>query len=124
MMHEEKNGFNEVFRERTRKLALAVIKLFEILKKSEESRIIGKQVLRSATSVAANYRAACRARSSAEYYSKLCIVIEECDETLFWFELIESAGFIKSEQLKELIAETYKLLAVFSKTRKTLKSKN
>jgi four helix bundle protein len=124
MMQEEKIGFNEVFRERTRKLALAVIKLFEILKKSEESRIIGKQVLRSATSVAANYRAACRARSSAEYYSKLCIVIEECDETLFWFELIESAGFIKSEQLKELIAETYKLLAVFAKTRKTLKSKN
>ena len=123
-MQEEKIGFNEVFRERTRKLALAVIKLFEILKKSEESRIIGKQVLRSATSVAANYRAACRARSSAEYYSKLCIVIEECDETLFWFELIESAGFIKSEQLKELIAETYKLLAVFAKTRKTLKSKN
>jgi len=123
-MQEEKIGFNEVFRERTRKLALAVIKLFEILKKSEESRIIGKQVLRSATSVAANYRAACRARSSYEYYSKLCIVIEECDETLFWFELIESAGFIKSEQLKELIAETYKLLAVFSKTRKTLKSKN
>jgi len=123
-MQEEKIGFNEVFRERTRKLALAVIKLFEILKKSEESRIIGKQVLRSATSVAANYRATCRARSSAEYYSKLCIVIEECDEILFWFELIESAGFIKSEQLKELIAETYKLLAVFSKTRKTLKSKN
>ena len=123
MIQDNKTGFNDVFRERTKNLALAVIKLSEILKKSEGSRIIGKQVLRSATSVAANFRAACRARSAAEYYSKLCIVIEECDETLFWFELIESAGFIKSEQLKELITETYKLLAVFAKTRKTLKSK-
>jgi four helix bundle protein len=122
MLQEEKIGFNDVFRERTKILALAVVKLFEILKKTEESRIIGRQVLRSATSVAANYRAACRARSPAEYYSKLCIVIEECDETLFWFELIESAGFIKSEQLAGLISETYKLLAVFAKTRKTLKS--
>jgi four helix bundle protein len=124
MLQEEKRGFNDLFRERTRTLALAVVKLFEILKKTEESRIIGRQVLRSATSVAANFRAACRARSSAEYYSKLCIVIEECDETIFWFELIESAGFIKSEQLSGLVDETYKLLAVFAKTRKTLKSKN
>lgn len=123
MLQEEKSGFNDVFRERTKNLALAVVKLFEILKKTEESRIIGRQVLRSATSVAANYRAACRARSPAEYYSKLCIVIEECDETLFWFELIESAGFIKSEQMAGLKSETYKLLAVFAKTRKTLKSK-
>jgi four helix bundle protein len=123
MIQDNNTGFNDVFRERTKNLALAVIKLSEILKKSEGSRIIGKQVLRSATSVAANFRAACRARSAAEYYSKLCIVIEECDETLFWFELIESAGFIKSEQLKELLTETYKLLAVFAKTRKTLKSK-
>jgi four helix bundle protein len=123
MIQDNKTGFNDVFRERTKNLALAVVKLFEILKKSEGSRIIGKQVLRSATSVAANFRAACRACSAAEYYSKLCIVIEECDETLFWFELIESAGFIKSEQLTGLINETYKLLAVFAKTRKTLKSK-
>jgi four helix bundle protein len=124
MIQEEKIGFNDLFRERTKTLALAVVKLFEILRKSEDSRIIGRQLLRSATSIAANYRAACRARSSAEYYSKLCIVIEECDETLFWFELIESSGFIKSEQLTGLIQETYKLLAVFAKTRKTLKSKN
>jgi four helix bundle protein len=124
MEQKENFQYNEVFRTRTMNLALNIIHLFETLKKSEGSRIIGRQLLRSATSVAANFRAACRARSSAEYYSKMCIVIEECDETLFWLELIESAGFIKSEQLTGIKQETYKLLAVFAKTRKAMKSKN
>jgi four helix bundle protein len=91
------------------------------LKKTEGSKIIGRQLMRSATSVAANFRAACRGRSYAEYYAKMCIVIEECDETLFWLELLESSGLINSVQLTGLKEETYKLLAVFAKTRKTMK---
>jgi four helix bundle protein len=122
MEQKEIIQYNEVFRRRTMNLALNVIHLSETLNKTEASRIVVRQLLRSATSVAANFRAACRARSSAEYYSKMCIVIEECDETLFWFEIIESAGINKSEQLTGLIQETYKLLAVFAKTRKTMKS--
>ena len=121
MIQDNNTGFNDIFRERTKNLALAVIKLFEILKKSEGSRIIGKQVLRSATSVAANFRAACRARSAAEYYSKLCVVIEECDETLFWLELIMDSGLLKKEILAEMIREANELTAIFTATGRTAK---
>ena len=113
--------YNEIFRERTNNLALAAIRLYGTLKHRDETRIIGKQVLRSATSVAANFRAACRARSRAEYFSKICIVIEECDETLFWFELLQSSGLFNPDNFNSLVVETKKLLAVFAKTRKTLK---
>jgi len=113
--------FNEIFRERTRNLALAVIRLYGLFKIREETRIIGKQILRCSTSVAANFRAACRARSRAEYFSKMCIVVEECDETLFWFELIEATGLLKTTQINDLIVETRKMLSAFAKTKKTLK---
>ncbi|MFH1161347.1 MAG: four helix bundle protein [bacterium] len=89
----------------------------------EELRILGRQLLRRSTSIAANFRAACRARSSAEHYAKLCIVVEECDETLFWLDLIASTGLIESEYLKNCQQETTKLLMVFAKTRKKLKPK-
>lgn len=72
--------------------------------------------MRSATSVAANYRAACRARSKAEYYAKLCIVVEEIDETLFWLELIEEAKIASNP---ELTKEATELLCIFSASRKT-----
>ncbi|MFH1160164.1 MAG: four helix bundle protein [bacterium] len=78
--------FNENFRNRSRKLALDVLVFYSELKGREELRLIGKQLIRSVTSVAANFRAACRARSNAEYFAKMCIVVEECDETLFWPE--------------------------------------
>ncbi|NQV03840.1 MAG: four helix bundle protein [Bacteroidia bacterium] len=118
---ESNENFNDVFREKSKQNALEVIKLFQELKHREELRIIGKQLMRSSTSVAANFRAACRARSSAEHYSKLCIVVEECDETLFWLELIEATRLVSSEQLKRCQEETRKLLMVFAKTRKKLK---
>ncbi|PKV66560.1 four helix bundle protein [Pontibacter ramchanderi] len=78
-----KEQFAELFRQRTKRLALDVIKFSKLLPKTEEATIMKRQLLRSATSVAATYRAACRARSSAEFYSKLSIVIEEADESLF-----------------------------------------
>lgn len=73
---------------RSKRFALAIIKLFRDLPRTEEARILGRQLLRSGTSVAANYRAVCRARSKAEFIAKLGVVVEEIDETVFWIELI------------------------------------
>ena len=78
-----KVDFAEKIKTRTKQFALETIKLYKHLPKDYEAKMIGKQLLRSATSVAANYRAVCRARSDAEFYSKLCIVVEEADESLF-----------------------------------------
>jgi four helix bundle protein len=80
--------------DRTKKFALRVIKAFARLPKDEPTRIIGRQFLRSGTSLAANYRAACRARSAADFISKISVVAEETDETLFWFELLLEAELV------------------------------
>src|SRR2546430_2329589 len=80
--------------DRTKQFAIRVIKAFARLPKDEAARIIGRQFLRSGTSLAANYRAACRARSAPDFISKISIVAEETDETLFWFELLVEAELI------------------------------
>lgn len=84
--------FREQMKQRTKTFALRVIRLFQALPKTSEAAVIGKQLLRSATSVAANYRAACRSRSNAEFYSKISIVIVEADESLFWLEILTEAA--------------------------------
>ena len=91
----------EELQERTRRFALRVIKLYRSLPKTDEARILGKQVLRSGTSIGANYRAACRARSRAEFVAKLGIVLEEADETAFWLELMRDAGIFPDTKLRE-----------------------
>src|SRR3989475_6564346 len=83
---------SEVLKERTKKFAIGIIKLFRMLPKTEEARVIGRQVLRCGTSVAANYRAVCRARSKAEFVAKMGIVVEEADETVFWLEMLADTG--------------------------------
>ncbi len=115
--------YNEKFRTRTKKLAVDVIKFYVSLKKSDELRIIGKQLIRSVTSVAANFRAATRARSDKEFYAKLCVVIEEADETLFGLELMMEAELIKPHEIENFSTEVTELLSVFSKTRKTINEK-
>ncbi len=115
------NNFNEKFRIRTKKFALDIIKLFQVLPKTDEARIMGKQLLRCSTSVAANFRAACRARSTKEYFAKICIVVEECDEAVFWLELLKEANIIQSEKLEYLQNESEELIAVFAKTKKNIK---
>ena len=87
----------EELKKRTKKFALRIIRLVEDLPKTLSGKVVGKQILRSGTSVAANYRSSCRARSSADFISKITIVEEECDETLFWLEIIEESEMIKSE---------------------------
>jgi four helix bundle protein len=113
----------EELRNRTKQFALRGIKLFQNLPKTEEARIIGKQFIRSCTSVASNYRAACRARSDAEFYSKLCIVVEEADECLFWLEIITEAGIMQVEKLENLMQETEEILKIVSASRKTVGEK-
>lgn len=83
--------------------------------------VFGKQVLRCATSVGANYRAACRAQSGAMFIAKLSIVVEEADETVYWLELIRDAGLVKPELLAELIDEAEQILKIMAASRKTAK---
>lgn len=113
-----KEQFVEQFRQKTKRLALAVIRLSQSLPRTDEALIMKRQLLRSATSVAANYRAACRARSSAEFYAKTSIVIEEADETLFWLELLTEAGITTEASVANLQKEATEILSVLAKARK------
>lgn len=104
---------------RTKAFALRVIKLVQALPKGMTGEVLGKQVLRSATSVAANYRAACRARSQAEFVAKLSIVVEEADESLFWLELMTESGLVDAGRLQDLMKEADELTAIFVVSRAT-----
>src|SRR5207302_899294 len=100
--------------DRTKKFAVRVIKAFAGLPKNEAARTVGRQFLRSGTSQAANYRAACRARSAADFISKIAIVTEETDETLFWFELLVESNLINVKLVEPLMSECDELLKIFS----------
>jgi four helix bundle protein len=104
--------FNEIWRKRTKEFALKVIELSDELPKKESARVINRQLLRSATSVAANFRAACRGRSKQEYYSKLCIVVEETDETQFWLEMLQESKLIDETKLTLFLNEISEILAI------------
>ena len=104
---------------RTKTFALRIIRMFRSLPKTAESAIIGKQVLRSGTSVAANYRAVCRARSKAAFTAKLGVVVEEADETVFWMELLVESGIVSEEKIHSLMNEANELLAIFAASRQT-----
>ena len=106
---------------RTKEFAVHIIKAFCGLPKQEAARVIGKQFLRSGTSLAANYRAACRARSAADFISKISIVAEETDETLFWLELLVKAELIEPKLVKPLMNECDELLKIFSASLATAK---
>ncbi len=106
---------------RTKNFSLRVIRMIEKLPKSNSAKVIGYQLIRSATSVGANYRAACRARTKAEFISKIKIVEEESDESLYWLELIQELQFFKNELISDLIREADELTAIFTSTVKTAK---
>ena len=109
------------FKERTQKLALRVIRLVETLPKTSAAQIIGRQFLRSATSIGANYRAACRGKSKADVIAKLALVEEEADESLYWLDLLAESGIIKQEKLSSLAKETEEILAMTVASIKTLR---
>jgi len=98
--------------ERTKKFALRVIMLVDRLPRSQAAFVMGKQLLRCATSVGANYRAACRGRSPAEFRAKLGIVEEEADESVYWLELLAESGIVKAELLMDLKAEADEITAM------------
>ena len=102
----------EDLKSRTKLFALRVIKLVNALPKNSIAKVIGNQLLRAGTSLAANYRAACRARSKAEFISKLGIVIEEADESTFWLELIIETGLMKQKLIDSLLTEANELTAI------------
>jgi len=107
---------------RTRAFAIRVLRVFRSLPDSREARVLGHQLLRSATSVAANYRAACRGRSRRDFLSKLGIVEEEADESLFWLEFIADAGIVPRDKLSDLTSEASQLTAIFVASRRTTKA--
>ncbi len=109
----------EVLKDRTKCFALRIIRVIRSLPPSHEGRIISHQLLRSGMSVAANYRAVCRARSRPEFLAKLAIVIEEADESLFWLELLVDAGLVSEPKLKGLKSEGNQLVAIFNASRTT-----
>ena len=100
------------FKKRTKAFGLRVIKLVGQLPRTTVASVIGRQLLRSGTSVGANYRAACRARSRADFISKLGIVEEECDESIYWMELLVESETVKPERLSLLLREANELLAM------------
>jgi four helix bundle protein len=110
---------NENLKQRTKLFALRVIKLVEDFPDTKTSRILGNQVLRSGTSVAANYRAGCLAKSKRDFINKLKIVEEEADETIFWLELIEESGIFTSNKLQSLKTEAHEIFTMIVASIKT-----
>lgn len=110
-------------KERTKKFALRVIKLVESLPKPTTGRVLGNQLIRSGTSVAANYRAACRARTKAEFVSKIGIVIEEADESVFWLELVIDSKLMRKELIKSLLDEASEITAIMVSSNNTARKR-
>ena len=114
----------EELQRRTTQFALRIVRLFRALPNCAEGRVIGNQVLRSGTSVAANYRSACKARSRADFISKLGIVEEEADESVFWLEFLVAAQLVTPKKMHDLVDEAKQLTAIFAASRRTAKRKN
>jgi four helix bundle protein len=112
----------EELKNRTKKFALRIIKLVEALPKTKTGDVIGKQLLRCGTSVAANYRAACRAKSTSDFIAKLGIVEEEGDESMFWLEIIIESGLMKKELVEPLLKEADEIVAIVVSSKKTVKN--
>ena len=108
---------------RTKTFALKVIEFCESLPKDETSRVLGRQLLRAATSVGANYRAVCRAKSKADFISKFATVLEEADESAFWIELLLDSGRVRDERASPLLGEANELIAISISSINTARTK-
>ncbi len=111
-------------KKRTKQFALRIIKMVRALPKSEEAKVIGRQVLRSGTSIGANYRAVCDARSKQEFVSRIAVVLEESNETVHWLELLLESGAFSEHQLHEVLKEANELTAIFGTSLRTAKGIN
>ena len=106
-------------RDRTKAFAVRIVKLYRSLPHTADSQVVGKQLLRCGTAVAANYRAACRGRSRAEWIAKIGLVVEEADETVFWLEMLSDCDIVNSERCKDILKEACELSAIFTASRHT-----
>jgi len=113
------NGKPRDLKERTQRFAIEVIRFCIGLDRTQELSIIGKQLIRSASSVGANYRAVCRAKSKADFIAKLSIVEEEADESMYWLEILEGLGMRENADLKRLKDEAAQLVAIVVASKKT-----
>ena len=123
MENHPANNFNEKYREKTKQFAVDLCRQFNHFQNGESAKLVIRQLIRSGTSVAANFRAATRARSQAEYYAKICVVVEECDETQFWFEILEDACLVKKETIVNLHDTITELLKILTATKYKLHQK-
>ena len=113
----------EELKSRTKKFSIQIINLVEMLPNSNTVRVIANQIVRSGTSVGANYRAVCRARSDREFVSKMNIVLEEVDETLFWLEIIREKNWLLENELEKVWKEGNELTAIFVSSLKTVNNR-
>jgi four helix bundle protein len=113
----------EGLKRRTKTFAVRIIRLVEALPNTSTARVIGNQLLRSGTSVGANYRAACRARSQAEFIAKMGVVEEEADESVYWLELLIEASVLPAVKVQNLLDEANELTAIFAASGRTAKER-
>lgn len=114
----------QAFKERMKRLAMRVVRLVEMLPKRQAAQVLGNQLLRAGTSVGANYRAACRGKSTADIIAKLGIVEEEADESLYWMELLHELGFIPpAVHVSDVMSEANEIVAMTVASIKTLRGR-
>ena len=113
-----------LFKRRTKQLALQIIRLVDALPKNRIADVLGRQLLRSGTSIGANYRAACRGKSIADVIAKLRTVEEEADESVYWIELLVDSGLIAEAQVSELLKETNEILVMTVASIRTLQKRD
>ncbi len=113
----------KTFKARTKKLAVAIIKQMDELPHSRAADVVARQIIRSGTSIGANYRAACRAKSTPDMINKLKIVEEESDETAYWLEILVESGLVQQERVVDLHKETNEILAMTVASIKTLRNR-
>jgi four helix bundle protein len=119
----QRNLNQNYLKERTKRFALEIIKLVEKLPKGKTSDILGRQLLAAGTSAGDNYRAACRARSSPDFISKMGIVEEEADESIYWMELLIDCGLIRKDEMSDLLNDANQILAMTVSSIKTARRK-
>jgi four helix bundle protein len=121
---ERKYVDENLFKQRTKRLALRIIKIVESLPKNRTADVLGRQLIRSGTSIGANYRAACRGKSTADVIAKLRIVEEEADESVYWMELLIESGLVSEARLSELLQETNEIIAMTVASIRTLQKRD
>src|SRR5947208_14697586 len=109
----------EKLRDRTKAFAVRIVRLYRSLPYKADAQVLGKQLLRCGTAVAANYRAACRARSKAEWVAKIGIVVEEADETVFWLEMLADGEIVPQQKLQDFLQEAHELSALFTASQRS-----